>query len=141
MIYYLVYLSSASHLYSNQELADILSASRLNNSRKNITGILLYHDGNVIQVLEGDREEVTALYSIIKEDSRHKQVIKMVDGMSDERNFPDWSMGFKAIDKEEWNEYAGYVQLNSSALISLIKKKNTKIDAVVKSFVTSNMKL
>ena len=62
MIYYLVYISAASHLYSDAELSQILSTSQLNNSRKNITGILLYHEGSLLQVLKGDKETVTDLY-------------------------------------------------------------------------------
>ena len=139
MIYYLVYLSSATHLYSDAELSQILSASRLNNSSKDVTGILLYHEGSIIQVLEGDKEIVTNLYLKIKEDERHKNVTRMVDGMCAERNFPDWSMGFETVSDNEWEEYSGYIHLNSPALLSIIKKKNFKIDTMVKSFVTTNM--
>lgn len=138
MIYYLVYLSSATHLYSDAELSRILSASRLKNSSKDVTGILLYHEGSVIQVLEGDKEIVTGLYLKIKEDERHTNVMRMVDGMCAERNFPDWSMAFKAVNDNEWKEYSGYMRLNPSALLSILKKKNPKIDTMVKSFATTN---
>lgn len=139
MNYYLVYLSSSTHLLSESELADILNVSRENNSSLNVTGILLYHEGNIIQVLEGEESVVKQLYRKIERDLRHKNVLQMVEGRSAERSFPDWSMGFKAVNSNEWSEYEGYLQLNSSMLLSVIKKKNLKADAMLKSFITTNV--
>lgn len=140
MIYYLVYISAASHLYSDAELSQILLTSQVNNERKDITGILLYHEGSLLQVLEGDKETVTELYLKIKQDERHNNVIQMTGGFCEERNFPDWSMGFKSVNSSDWEEYSAYLDLNSLALIKLIKKKNPRIDTMVKSFVNTNLK-
>lgn len=138
MIYYLVYISAASYMYSEAEMAQILTISRRNNANKDITGILLYHEGSILQVLEGDRQMVTDLFLKIKDDNRHQRIFKMVDGMCEERSFADWSMGFKRVANGEWNEYEGYIKTNKAALLSLIKEKNIKIDATVKSFVKQN---
>lgn len=138
MIYYLVYLSSASHLYTDAEMLEILSVSRKNNTAKNITGILLYFEGSILQVLEGEKETVRKLYDTIKKDDRHKSIITMTDGTNEERSFADWSMGFKKVSENEWNDYEGYFNLKKSSLFSVIKNKNRKIDTSVKSFVQAN---
>ena len=139
MIYYLVYLSSSTHLFSEIELTDILNISRKNNSSLNVTGILLYHEGSIIQVLEGDETVVKNLYKKIGRDSRHKNVIQMVEGNNAERSFPDWSMGFKTVDNGEWAEYEGYLQLNASMLLTLIKRKNPRVDTTLKSFINTSV--
>ena len=139
MIYYLVYLSSASHLYSDTEMAGILSSSRKNNAEKDITGILLYHEGSILQVLEGEKETVTQHYEKIKLDDRDSNIIMMTEGTSNERSFADWSMGYKMVSNNDWNEYEGYFQLRASSLLSIIKKKNAKIDTTLKSFVHTNL--
>src|SRR4051794_10953029 len=127
MIFYLVYLSSARQLYTSSDLSDILTKSRLNNTNKNITGLLLYHEGSILQILEGDEETVIDVYHKIGQDERHYNVLKLVTGTSEERNFPDWSMGFKTVTDEEWNEISGYLKLDSSTILSKIKNSNRKI--------------
>jgi hypothetical protein len=42
----------------DDELQNILSLSRKNNQMKNVTGVLLYGNGQFIQLLEGDRDLV-----------------------------------------------------------------------------------
>lgn len=137
MNYYLVYLSAATQIYSDTDIIQILTVSRKNNAENDITGILLYHDGSILQVLEGERRAVTELYQKIKTDERHKNVIQLVEGNSEERNFADWSMGFKAVNYSDWNEYEGYMKVDTAGLLSLIKKKNPKIDTTIKSFAKS----
>ena len=140
MIYYLVYLSSSTDLFSVKDLADVLNVSRKNNSSLNVTGILLYHEGSILQVLEGDEAVVKNLYAKIEKDARHKNVVQMVGGTNSERSFPDWSMGFKTVSSSEWQEYEGYLQLNSSMLLTVIKKKNAKVDATIKSFIHTSVR-
>lgn len=139
MIYYIVYLSSATQLYSDFDISDILTASRRNNLEKDVTGILLYHEGSILQVLEGDKQTLTDLYLKIKGDKRHNNVTQMVQGTCEERNFADWSMGFKSVNSSDWNEYEGYLKLDTAGLLSLIKKKNPKVDTTIKSFVRSTI--
>ncbi len=135
MIYYLVYVSSASELYTDHNLAEILTISRRNNTQNNITGILLYHEGSIIQVLEGDKVTVNALYNKIQLDQRHKSVIRMVEGITEQRNFADWSMGFESLTDGEWEEYSGYLDLNPSNFITTLRNSNMKINTLVKSFL------
>ena len=54
------YVSSATHLMTEDELAAILDVSRERNARDGITGLLLYSDGDFIQVLEGPEAPVRA---------------------------------------------------------------------------------
>lgn len=138
MLYFLVYLSTATELFSKEDLANILTVSRANNSALEITGLLLYHDGNIIQVLEGEKDIVRKLYHKIEKDSRHKNVIQLVDGTSDERSFAEWSMGFKSVNTSEWKEYEGYLQVKTEMLLNAIKNRNKKIDTTLSSFVKTS---
>ena len=52
MTFFLVYVSSASTLFSRAELDEILRTSRRNNERLGVSGALLYKGGNLMQVLE-----------------------------------------------------------------------------------------
>lgn len=137
-MFYLIYLSSAKQLYTEADLSDILTKSRLNNTRKDITGLLLYHDGSILQILEGNKDTVLEVYSKIEQDDRHHNIIKMVTGMSDERNFPDWSMGFKTLTGSEWSEISGFLNLEPSRILSHLIQRNRKIDTMINSYISVN---
>ena len=79
---YLVYVSAASKPFSEEELLELLEASRLHNEGKNITGLLLYCEGQFIQVLEGARSDVDSLFERICVDTRHKAVQKLMSNQS-----------------------------------------------------------
>lgn len=95
MVFYTVYSSAASHALSDEELNDILVASRRNNYRDNVTGLLLYVEGNFFQVLEGKQDNVEALYERILRDPRHSRVVQLVSGYHPTRQFPNWTMAFR----------------------------------------------
>ena len=78
-----------------ERLDEILKTARDNNHQRNITGMLLFHEGSFIQVLEGNAEEVEALYEMISQDPRHKDANVVLKTEVEERAFDQWSMGYK----------------------------------------------
>lgn len=113
-LYQLVYLSSSSAQYSKEDLVNILEISRRNNTARDVTGLLLYHDGNIIQFLEGKEEAVSALYDRIARDNRHKGVLPLLRRKIDRRDFGSWSMGFKNIRDDEKESLDGFNDLMNS---------------------------
>jgi hypothetical protein len=99
-IYFIIYLSNAEHDFTEAELTELLTKSRANNERDGITGMLLYKDRRFMQVLEGNERAVKTTFERIKRDSRHSEVVTLLDGKLAEREFPQWWMGFRAIDAE-----------------------------------------
>ncbi len=92
-----VYVSSASHMLADEEILAILRTSRVNNERLGITGMLLYKEGNFMQVLEGPEEHVRQLTQVIRRDARHRGYQQLIAQQTTERQFDGWSMGFKNI--------------------------------------------
>src|ERR1039458_2961767 len=97
----LIYLSAASVPFSKQDLVELLTKSRENNSALGITGMLLFKDGNFLQVLEGEEKKVHALYQKIAQDRMHRRLITLSQMPCTERAFPDWSMGFHDLRSPE----------------------------------------
>jgi hypothetical protein len=60
--------------------------------------MLLFRAGNFLQVPEGERVAVLALYKKIAQDSRHDRITTVFQGVAPERDFPYWSMGFHDLD-------------------------------------------
>ena len=106
-MYHLVYTSYAVEPFLEEDLIQLLIKNRTYNKQKHISGILLYLNGKFIQVLEGKKSEVLALYTIIEKDPRHKKVRIVIEGSSSHRFFKDWSMGFKKLSVEEFEDLSG----------------------------------
>lgn len=94
----IVYFSHAKQPYDDAALLELLRVSRRNNSRNGVTGILLYHDGNFAQVLEGPREAVVETFRRIGGDPAHDGIIATAITPLAARQFPEWSMGFLPAD-------------------------------------------
>jgi len=94
----LIYLSAATKLLDAAGLEALLQVSRRNNARLGVTGMMLYHDGSFLQILEGPEAAVMGLYDRIARDSRHGGMIRMVSSAVSARAFPEWQMGFLRLD-------------------------------------------
>lgn len=93
-LYELIYVSLATREMSLPDLAALLTECRDNNRRYNITGLLVYHNREFMQLLEGRKEDVLNLYDLIVRDERHQQVHLMWEGAIAQRSFADWRMAF-----------------------------------------------
>ncbi|WP_052731207.1 BLUF domain-containing protein [Spirosoma radiotolerans] len=137
MEYCIVYLSSSKGLLSDQDLARILKQSQQNNRALDITGILLYFNGSIIQVLEGSEERVKGLYEVISRDPQHSHVIKLYSYPIEQRSFSDWSMGYKTINANELAHLKDKLSFIDQPFSSLSREENA-ILALVQIFYENN---
>ncbi len=87
---------------------DLLAKARENNTQLDVTGMLVYHDGNFLQVLEGSEAAVQSLFDTIRQDERHGSVIKLFERSIQQRQFKDWSMAFRQLDDAAVRALPGY---------------------------------
>lgn len=104
----MVYVSSGVRVFADAEIHEILTQARRNNERCGITGMLLYRDGNFLQVLEGPEAAVKDTLRRIEQDERHKGILVMKTSPITERNFADWTMAFRDISLEALKDIEGY---------------------------------
>ncbi|MDT0641652.1 BLUF domain-containing protein [Zunongwangia sp. F363] len=102
------YVSTARRELSSQEVEEILKISEINNNNNNITGLLLFSEGNFFQVLEGEEHSISDLYEKIKQDKSHHSIIKIFEKPINKESFEEYSCKFlssevgyegKAIDR------------------------------------------
>ncbi len=99
MISQIVYKSSATVPFLPDDLAQILAVSRQNNARDGITGALLYSGGKVLQAIEGPEAALDDTFERVRADPRHKGVVMLYRGTTEERSFPDWTMGLRTAEE------------------------------------------
>ncbi len=92
-----VYFSQAQYEFEDEELKTLLLTCQHNNRGKGITGLLVYHDLNFFQVLEGERDSLYALLAVIERDTRHRDVTAVLEETIEQRCFDDWSMGYLPV--------------------------------------------
>jgi Sensors of blue-light using FAD len=117
-IFSLLYLSEGSIPFSKKDLRELLTKARENNTSLGITGMLVFKDGNFLQVLEGKKETVLALYEKIAQDTRHIRLMTLFQGVSSQRDFPDWSMGFHDLNSPESMNVPGFSHFLNTSLTS-----------------------
>jgi len=109
-----VYVSRSSYPFTDDDLANLLMTSRSNNARLGITGMLLHREGRFIQVLEGPEEAVRERLAVIARDPRHTAVHTIVDERVEDRLFPAWTMGYRAVTDDLATVLPGYADVFDS---------------------------
>jgi Sensors of blue-light using FAD len=93
----ITYVSSAVFAFNETTLQDLVAQCQRNNERLGVTGILVYSDGNFIQVIEGADLVTNALYDRIGLDARHRAVTVVARQLIDVREFQGWSMAYNIL--------------------------------------------
>lgn len=133
----IVYFSTSVGLFQEEDLVAILEQSRRNNARQGITGVLLYVRGSIIQVLEGDKEPLEALYNRIERDQRHKNISRVLSRPITERLFTQWSMGYETLTSRQLDALKTIVNLNDRQETT-IESDSPVVLKMIKLFYESN---
>lgn len=104
----IAYVSAAVRPMSDDDIAALLSSARAKNGRDGITGALLYRGGRFAQIIEGPEEAVRAKLATIGADERHRNMQVMRDQPIRERQFPQWTMGFRSEPNDALRELDGF---------------------------------
>lgn len=96
MLIQLCYASSRLETENDllQDLSDILATARSFNQAHGIYGVLYYAEGTYFQCLEGEKDQLEALFSNISQDSRHHQIQRFPDQSIEQIHFKKWSMKY-----------------------------------------------
>ncbi len=93
----LVYISSVTGAPDD---AAILHASRRNNRRDDVTGLLYADRRRFLQALEGPAAKVEAAFERIRRDPRHRAVVVLSRREIDTREFGPWDMAARSPGEE-----------------------------------------
>jgi hypothetical protein len=137
-MYTLVYVSTAVRKFTPEELKTLLTQCRRDNTAQDISGMLLYKDGNIIQLLEGEKELVTRLYHKIERDPRHRGSLVLLQSDTEQRSFEDWSMAFRDLDDPAVKALPGFNALmNDSAENPALFRDPTRVQKLLNYFKQS----
>ena len=118
----IIYLSRAADNLSIEEVKQLWIKAKSNNEKTNVTGILLYIDGDFLQILEGEKEIVQNLFELIKIDKRHKSIITVYNNTIEKLEFPNWSMAFSSTDYKEIQKLRGFENITRKNMLKIDDK-------------------
>jgi hypothetical protein len=116
-LHQIVYFSQPTRSMPLSEVRELLIKAQINNHFKDVTGMLLFDVDSFVQVLEGPKETVMALYEKIEHDPRHTQCTSLVDRQITQRDFGDWSMGLAHIEGNHMKSLPGLTDIQSARRI------------------------
>ena len=123
---YIVYVSQAKRPFESTELSQLLEHSQARNKQDGITGLLIYRlniefsRGNFVQVLEGSEKAIDDIWQRISNDERHHTIVVVEEGKIEDRQFGQWSMGFRNVDADDLKNFEAYSDLGSDEFWSQI---------------------
>lgn len=115
MLERIVYQSTATQEFGSLALFRLLTEAQLRNERLQITGHLLFLDGQFTQCLEGPPANVELLWQSLLRDSRHCDVELLARHAAAERRFPQWSMAFSTYSSHYVHGMQGFFPLDREA--------------------------
>ncbi|MEM6912739.1 MAG: BLUF domain-containing protein [Pseudomonadota bacterium] len=110
----LIYISTACRQPDQAMLDKILVGSRAVNTTIGVTGMLIAHSHKFLQVLEGDQSAIDQVMKRVRASQKHSGIITLVDIETTNRLFPDWSMGYERLARED--DIMGFTSIANAAL-------------------------
>ncbi|MCG9791900.1 BLUF domain-containing protein [Flavobacterium algicola] len=124
-MYQLNYRSISREGLELKDLNDILDEAIAFNASKNISGCLIYHNDNFVQILEGEKKDVLDVYERVKKDKRHHSVTLLWETAVQKRHFAEWNMAYYNPNEKNMKQFVTNFLLlsslsdrNSGALLS-----------------------
>ncbi|HEA30732.1 MAG TPA: BLUF domain-containing protein [Leeuwenhoekiella sp.] len=132
MTYSVLYISSAAPDLNHNDVQDIMEAAAANNDPLQISGFLVFDDGNFLQLLEGEEEQVNMIYDRIKKDLRHRNIIPVLEQHTGIKGFDFYHSGFRICDNPKLvEELKNYVSLIRNIEAPQLRKTINLVDAIL----------
>ncbi len=88
----ILYTSRASTDLPSDDVFRIIETSARNNPSRDVTGFLIFHRGQFLQLVEGERQALDELLGVLKRDIRHRDLTVHFREPAQQRCFPNWRM-------------------------------------------------
>ena len=111
-----------------EDLQDICTCAKRNNPAMEITGLLFYHSGQFLQIIEGEQQYLETLLAKLALDRRHCNIERLFDSEVSKRDFAQWNMdtfdlsALDSIDAQELKTIAQAYKQNLNAESGLVAK-------------------
>lgn len=115
MRYAIVYVSTASPNLEESEVGEVLSGSKSWNNQHDVTGLLLFSEGNFFQIIEGEKNVIFQLFENIKKDKRHRNIMQIFGKEIHKEAYDGYDSDFVSeeanYDSEKFQHYLNQIKV------------------------------
>jgi len=129
-----MYVSTALPKFSQSQLKELVIQAKTKNRALGVTGMLVYGDGSIMQVIEGEPSVIGQLLKDISLDRRHKDLNVLLDWEVQTRMFSKWRMGLVRESTSEPIEDC-VSNLRSSKDLLCLNNLEGVVGSVMESFI------
>jgi Sensors of blue-light using FAD len=133
-VFELIYVSRANEaLLTRSARQNLRIHAQIQNARRDITGLLLYSNGVIMQVLQGDEAIVRKCFARIATDNRHRDVTLLRADTIRTRTFAKWSMALIDIESS-----SGVSEGKMQSVLAEVQRKDHPVPeglALIQQFV------
>lgn len=134
----IIYISSANERYDANEMRLLKEEVQRECESKAISGILIHAEGNLFCMIEGSKEAVILHYNKVKNDARHKNVVKLYDNYISYRYFEELGFTFKFIHGKEYTLLDDFEDAGKKAYLDECLDLNDKPMLRIREFIKNN---
>lgn len=116
----IIYQSTACQEFGSLALFKLLTEAQIRNAQLEITGHLLFLDGQFTQCFEGPCDCVELLWKSIQRDKRHTNIELLLRHTAEVRRFPEWTMAFSTYSSLYVHGMQGFFPADDGELSPLI---------------------
>jgi hypothetical protein len=124
MLYSILFITNAANPCIKARLLEISNKSAQWNKSHSITGCMAYIEGiqdgessgMFIQVIEGFKREVEAIYSMVKHENLHGELFIIKEGYINCRKFSCWKMGYEQLHLQDSRLLQTFFNMNKNML-------------------------
>ncbi len=132
-LHQIVYFSQPTRSMPLSEVRELLIKAQINNHFNDVTGLLLFDGDSFVQVLEGPRDKVMALFRKIERDPRHTKFTTLMEREIAQRDFGQWSMGLAHIEGKHMKSLPGLTDIESARRMLSDSRAAESLVEVIKS--------
>ena len=129
-MYELIYCSIANPSLKEKDVFNILEKARDFSSKEGITGCLLLHNNNFIQIPEGNKKILQDLIGEIKKDVRQNSVMVLAENKIANRVFDQWNMAYHKVEINDVINLDRLIFVNNFLTLSELISKPTHASRV-----------
>ena len=131
MLNRMLYVSTATGPITTAVTGTILRSAKAHNVTNGITGVLCQGQGVYLQVLEGERSKIEALYARIVQDKRHHNVVLRQQENINRRSYGNWAMAHVDMGLLSTAEAAHQHAAAFDPYLATAEKVMARIDALI----------
>jgi hypothetical protein len=136
-IHQLIYTSRATSNLTEAELISMLvNAQRINYEHK-LTGILIFQNNEIMQLIEGEHNNVKKIFAKIRNDTRHTDVKIVLEADSPSRSFPMWVMGACFVDSKSTENSKEGLHLSIDEVRKICLELDGEVGQMLTKFIGS----